>query len=42
MIIRIGGIMHEEERTFVAIKPDGVKRGFVGEIISRFEKRVIN
>ena len=39
MIIRIGGIMHEEERTFVAIKPDGVKRGFVGEIISRFEKK---
>ena len=31
--------MHEEERTFVAIKPDGVKRGFVGEIISRFEKK---
>lgn len=26
------------ERTFVAIKPDGVERGLVGEIISRFEK----
>ena len=24
---------------FVMIKPDGVKRGLVGEIISRFEKR---
>ena len=31
--------MHKEERTFVAIKPDGVKRGFIGEIISRFEKK---
>jgi len=27
------------ERTFVAVKPDGVQRGLVGEIISRFEKR---
>ena len=27
------------ERTFVAVKPDGVERGLVGEIISRFEKR---
>ncbi len=27
------------ERTFVAIKPDGVKRGLVGEILTRFEKR---
>ena len=27
------------ERTFVMIKPDGVQRGFVGEIISRFEKK---
>lgn len=26
------------EQTFVAIKPDGVARGLVGEIISRFEK----
>ncbi len=25
------------ERTFVAIKPDGVKRGLVGRIIQRFE-----
>ncbi|AFZ28978.1 nucleoside diphosphate kinase [Gloeocapsa sp. PCC 7428] len=25
------------ERTFLAIKPDGVQRGLVGEIISRFE-----
>ena len=27
------------ERTFVALKPDAVNRGLVGEIISRFEKR---
>jgi len=27
------------ERTFVAVKPDGVQRGLVGEIISRFERR---
>lgn len=26
------------ERTFVMIKPDAVKRGLIGEIISRFEK----
>jgi nucleoside-diphosphate kinase len=28
-----------KERTFVMIKPDGVQRGFVGEIINRFEKK---
>jgi len=27
------------ERTFIAIKPDGVQRGLVGDIISRFEKK---
>ncbi len=27
------------ERTFLAIKPDGVQRGLVGEIIRRFETR---
>ncbi|RAL01948.1 nucleoside diphosphate kinase [Aspergillus ibericus CBS 121593] len=27
------------EQTFIAIKPDGVQRGLVGPIISRFEKR---
>lgn len=31
--------MAEVQRTFVAIKPDGVQRGLVGEIVSRFEKR---
>lgn len=28
----------KKERTLVLIKPDGVERGLVGEIISRFEK----
>ncbi|CAL9069762.1 unnamed protein product [Musa banksii] len=27
------------EQTFVMIKPDGVQRGLVGEIIGRFEKK---
>ena len=31
--------MSERERTFVMVKPDGVKRGLIGEIVSRFEDR---
>ena len=31
----------QNERSFVMIKPDGVQRGLVGEIISRFEKKGI-
>lgn len=27
------------ERTFIAIKPDGVQRGLVGKIIERFEQK---
>ncbi|HEN9233923.1 TPA: nucleoside-diphosphate kinase [Streptococcus agalactiae] len=27
------------EQTFFMIKPDGVKRGFIGEVISRIERR---
>ena len=27
------------ERTFIIVKPDGVQRGLVGQIISRFERR---
>jgi nucleoside-diphosphate kinase len=27
------------ERTFVLVKPDGVQRGLIGEIIARLEKR---
>jgi nucleoside-diphosphate kinase len=33
-------MMHpKEEKTFVLIKPDGVRKGLVGEIIKRFEQR---
>lgn len=28
-----------KERTFIMVKPDGVQRNLVGEIIARFEKR---
>uniref|UniRef100_H2MIF0 Nucleoside diphosphate kinase B n=1 Tax=Oryzias latipes TaxID=8090 RepID=H2MIF0_ORYLA len=28
-----------QERTFIAIKPDGVQRGIIGEIIKRFEMK---
>ncbi len=27
------------EKTLVLVKPDGVKRGLIGEVISRFEKK---
>ncbi len=27
------------ERTFIMVKPDGVQRGAVGDIIRRFEQR---
>merc|ERR1712142_1088973 len=27
------------ERTFIMVKPDGVQRGLVGDIIKRFEQR---
>ena len=29
----------KEERTFVMVKPDGVRKGLTGEIIHRFEQR---
>merc|ERR1719410_717868 len=28
-----------QERTFIAIKPDGVQRGLISEVIARFEKK---
>ena len=28
-----------KERTYLMIKPDGVQRGLVGEIIKRFEQK---
>eukprot|EP00275_Glaucocystis_incrassata_P000649 EC120114.1.p1 GENE.EC120114.1~~EC120114.1.p1 ORF type:complete len:153 (+),score=28.35 EC120114.1:104-562(+) len=31
--------MGRDERTYIMIKPDGVQRGLVSEIISRFEKK---
>ena len=31
--------MADRERTFVAIKPDGVQRGLMGDIIKRFEQK---
>ena len=31
--------MAEQERTLVIIKPDGVQRGLIGEIIGRLERR---
>ncbi|KAJ3438407.1 nucleoside diphosphate kinase cytosolic [Anaeramoeba flamelloides] len=31
--------LETEERTFVAIKPDGVQRKLIGEIVRRFEKK---
>lgn len=31
--------MQSEQRTFIAVKPDGVKRGLAGEIIKRFENK---
>lgn len=33
--------MAEIQRTLIFVKPDGVKRGLVGEIIRRFEQRGI-
>jgi nucleoside-diphosphate kinase len=30
---------HHDERTFVMVKPDGVQRGLIGDIVSRFEER---
>uniref|UniRef100_A0AAY4C525 Nucleoside diphosphate kinase n=1 Tax=Denticeps clupeoides TaxID=299321 RepID=A0AAY4C525_9TELE len=28
-----------QERSFIAVKPDGVQRGLVGEVIKRFEQK---
>ena len=33
------GTMAPRERTFIMVKPDGVHRGLVGEIMKRFEQR---
>ncbi len=34
--------MANTEQTFIMIKPDGVARGLVGEVIKRFEQKVID
>ncbi|XP_054708761.1 nucleoside diphosphate kinase-like [Uloborus diversus] len=31
--------MAAQERTFILIKPDGVQRGLIGKIVSRFEEK---
>lgn len=31
--------MADKERTLIIVKPDGVQRGLIGEIVTRFEKR---
>jgi hypothetical protein len=36
---RQGSIAMAMERTYIMIKPDGVQRGLVGDIIGRFERR---
>ncbi len=30
------------EKTFLMVKPDGVQRAFIGEIVARFEKKAFN
>ena len=32
-------MLSNEERTFIAIKPDGVKRGLIGRIIGKLEDK---
>uniref|UniRef100_A0A3B3ZQS8 Nucleoside diphosphate kinase n=1 Tax=Periophthalmus magnuspinnatus TaxID=409849 RepID=A0A3B3ZQS8_9GOBI len=32
-------LANQSERTFIAIKPDGVQRGLIGEVIKRFEQK---
>lgn len=31
-------VQERRERTFVIVKPDGVQRGLIGKVVSRFEK----
>lgn len=33
------GLAGERERTLIVVKPDGVQRRLVGQIIQRFEQR---
>jgi len=38
-VLNILTVMANTERTFIMVKPDGVQRGFVANIIQRFEQR---
>lgn len=31
--------MSQSERTYIMVKPDGVQRGLIGDIIKRFEQK---
>uniref|UniRef100_A0A670ZBC8 Nucleoside diphosphate kinase, mitochondrial n=1 Tax=Pseudonaja textilis TaxID=8673 RepID=A0A670ZBC8_PSETE len=35
----LAGVSELQERTLIAVKPDGVQRRLVGDVIQRFEKR---
>jgi len=39
--IRYGETEMKIQRTFIMLKPDAVQRGLVGEVLQRFEKRVM-
>lgn len=39
MSLVVPGWTGVNERTFIAVKPDGVQRRLVGEIVRRFEKK---
>ena len=38
-IATMAEISGTDERTFIMIKPDGVQRGLVGDILKRFEQK---
>lgn len=39
ILVEFEPAMAPRERTFIMVKPDGVQRGLVGEVIARFENR---
>ena len=39
IISQLTSMAANEERTFIMIKPDGVHRGLIGDIIKRFEQK---
>ena len=48
MCVGIYNYIHNSEverflwKTFLMVKPDGVQRAFIGEIVARFEKKAFN